>query len=103
MTEAEWLACEEPSKLAYSRIKASNRKWRLVLCACTRRIWKRLADDRSRRAIELSECFADGLISDEELTAAGGEAQAAWEEITNRYGASPQRSAAAASAYSSRR
>ncbi len=103
MTEAEWLACEDPEALAYSGIKASDRKWRLVLCACSRRLWKRMTDERSRRAIEVSEFFADGQISDEELDAAGGAAQIAWTEVSNIHGDSPRRAAAAASAYSSKR
>ncbi|VTR91971.1 Uncharacterized protein OS=Sorangium cellulosum (strain So ce56) GN=sce5710 PE=4 SV=1 [Gemmata massiliana] len=103
MTEAEWSACEEPEALAYSDIKASDRKWRLVLCACSRRIRKQMTEDRSRIALDLSERFADGLISDEELGAVGAAAQIAWVEVSRKYGDSLQRAAAAAAAYSSQR
>jgi hypothetical protein len=55
MTEAEWLAGTEPEKmLAFLRViraQASERKLRLFACACCRRIWRLLSDDRSRKAV----------------------------------------------------
>jgi hypothetical protein len=40
MTEAEWLACDDPQKmLAFLRGRASERKFRLFTCACCRRAW----------------------------------------------------------------
>src|SRR5260370_14153054 len=41
-TEAEWLACEDPGQmLSHLRtaVAARNRKVRLFLCACCRRLW----------------------------------------------------------------
>jgi hypothetical protein len=78
MTEAEWLACTEPGRmlmflcseaagwngrvlrwLGWGSCLPSDRKLRLFACACCHRIWHRLADDRSRMAVEVAEKFAD--------------------------------------------
>jgi hypothetical protein len=53
---------------------ASNRKLRLLSCACCRYIWELLADSRSRRLVEAAEQFAEGLTSTVELAAADLEA-----------------------------
>jgi hypothetical protein len=64
MTEAEWLACTEPDEmLEYLRTKASERKLRLFTCACCRRVFEMLADDRSRSGLEAAEYYADNLGS----------------------------------------
>jgi hypothetical protein len=75
MTEAEWLACVHPSALLahlrgstpLARTKAGRRKLRLFACACCRRIWEALTDDRSRAAVEAAEAFADDLLSRADL------------------------------------
>lgn len=77
MTEAEWLACTELERmLEFLRGKATgrNRKLRLFGVACCRRIWRLLKDDRSRKAVEASESFADKVIRGPELVAAQKEA-----------------------------
>src|SRR5262249_12117174 len=64
--EEKWLALQTvPRNPPFlQRLPAgpvSERKLRLFLCACCRRIWDRLPDDSHRRAIEVAERFADGL------------------------------------------
>ena len=72
MTEAEWAVCADPKSMLKSlRDFASERKLRLFACACCRHVWHLLIDERSRRAVEVAEQFADGLLS-------SGEAQAAF-------------------------
>ena len=60
MTEAEWLAADDPQPmLAFARGRAGDRKLRLYCCACCRRAWGRLGRGR-RTALETAERYADG-------------------------------------------
>lgn len=63
MAEAEWLAewrsATDPMALV-DQWAPGDRQLRLFACACVRRAWPLLADGRSRRAVEVSEAFADG-------------------------------------------
>jgi len=89
MTEAEWLSSKIPRAMLDAfrpashtqylrnlkpedRAKASqlDRKLRLFSCACVRRVWHLLEDERSLRAVEVSERYADRMASPEELDAA---------------------------------
>src|SRR5208283_3064161 len=81
MTEAEWLECTDLKEmLQFLSDKASNRKFRLFACACVRRVWHLLADERSRKSVEVAEKFSDGLATKEQLFAAAAEAKIAAEE-----------------------
>src|SRR5215831_9658960 len=76
MTEAEWLECTDPTPMLWFLLgKASDRKLRLFSCACCRRMWHLLTDERSRKAVEAAEQFADGEIEASTLAAAHA---AAW-------------------------
>jgi hypothetical protein len=64
MTETEWFECISPEQmLTYLGERASPRKQRLLACACVRRIWPLLSDDRLRQAVKVAERFADGRAS----------------------------------------
>ena len=68
MTEAEWLVCEDSARmLEFIRNRASDRKLRLLACACYRRLWDNLASEADKEAIEVAERFADGKISKRRL------------------------------------
>jgi hypothetical protein len=47
-----------------------SRKQLLLLVACMRRVWKWLPDPKSQQAVEATELFADGLISEAEFATA---------------------------------
>lgn len=62
MTEAEWLASDNPfPMLDFVRGKSSDRKLRLFACGCCRRIWSHLPSEMEGKAVTLAERFADGL------------------------------------------
>jgi hypothetical protein len=70
MTEAEWLACEDPTPmLELVSGTAGGRKLRLFGVACSRRAWGRL-DDLGRAAVEVAEGHADGRAGSDALRAA---------------------------------
>jgi len=65
MTEQEWLEATDPQPmLEFLREKASDRKLRLYVVACCRRIYHPERDEQTREAVEIGEQFADGLVSD---------------------------------------
>src|SRR6266513_1618768 len=85
MTEAEWLACNDPAAmLAFLRGKISERKSRLFACACCRRIWHVLGDERLRRAGEVAGQFADGRATASERKAARTAAMLATGDASSR-------------------
>jgi hypothetical protein len=56
--------------LEFLRGKATDRKLRLIACACCRRIWRLLTDPAAGAAVEVSEQFADGFAAYEQLSKA---------------------------------
>lgn len=75
MTEAEWMACEDPTlMLEFLRAKVTDRKLRLFACACCRRVWSSIEDERSQTAVLVAELYLDGAASDAELLTAANAA-----------------------------
>ncbi|AMV24113.1 hypothetical protein VT84_06930 [Gemmata sp. SH-PL17] len=72
MTEAEWLVCEDPTRLLAFLNDGNNRDRRLRLfsCGCYRRLPDCTEDESTRSAIEAAERFADALADSEELRGA---------------------------------
>jgi hypothetical protein len=89
MTEAEWLQSDDHFQMTYFVAeRMSLRKLRLAEVAVCRRVEHHLVDDRSRRALEVSEAYADGLVSDEMLAEARSHAEAAYQsQLPHNYSA----------------
>jgi hypothetical protein len=82
VTEAEWLNAADPQPmLDYLRGRATARKQRLFAVACCRRIWHLLTDERSRRAVEFAERYADGQADEEDLRLAATGAETVAEAL----------------------
>jgi hypothetical protein len=63
MTEAQWLTCTEPrpmlERLESMGVLESNRKYALLVCACSGRVWA-LLSKQERRDVEAFAAFAEG-------------------------------------------
>jgi hypothetical protein len=73
MNEEQWLDSTDPREmLEHLRTGGmlTDRKLRLFLVACCRRIWHLLKDDRCREAVGVAEQFAEGLATEEERSSA---------------------------------
>ena len=74
MTPEEWDHCDDPQRmLGFVRAsgRASDRKLRLFAVACCRQLWPLLpATDAGQQAVLVSERYADGLATRQDLMAA---------------------------------
>jgi hypothetical protein len=71
MTEAEWLSSNDPQKmLEFLRGRASDRKSRLFAIAWSRKEWQLLSDDRSKKAVQIAEQYAEGSATVDVLDSA---------------------------------
>jgi len=76
MTEAEWLNTNTASHMIeYLASRASERKLRLFACAACRRILCVMQFEASRKAVQVSERYADGQAERDELRLAWSEAE----------------------------
>jgi hypothetical protein len=71
MTEDEWRAFSHPEPMLIALGETvTERKCRLLACACCRRIWHLMTDERVREAIKVAEQLADGLATQRQRKAA---------------------------------
>jgi hypothetical protein len=89
VTESDWQACTDPKKmldflactdpktlLPFSFDPDGERKQRLFACACLRRVWPLLWDERLCSAVILLERYAEGDVGGSDRKAARRAAQA---------------------------
>jgi hypothetical protein len=70
LREDEWLTSTDLDLLlSYACTFTGVRKWRLFACACCRLVWDLVTDEASRQAVAVTERYADGQASWEELQA----------------------------------
>jgi hypothetical protein len=92
LDEYTWLSCQEPqAMLAWLRnsAKPSERKLRLFGCACMRRVWHLLTDERSRTAVEVAEQYAEGAVTRTQLRVARADAEKCIMQATATVGNDP--------------
>ena len=95
MEEMTWLHSCDLDDMLPSLEGGSNRKLRLLCCACVRRVWYRfLHGDPSCRAVEVAEQFADGQATDQDLLSALSKAEAAIESASTYEERNARRAAA---------
>ena len=101
MTEKEWKHCVEPRMLFKHLVESARtteRKHRLLACGwCRLTSWDLLTDERSKKAVEAAELYADGALTKRKLDSAReGAVKAA--TLVLKKGYSPKTYSAAANA-----
>lgn len=80
MDAATWQSCGDTDQMLRWLIesgKATDRKLRLFGCACCRRVWPLLVDERLRHTVEVAELLADGLADESDWNEACAAARVA--------------------------
>jgi hypothetical protein len=71
MTEREWVACQDPDRMLALLIgRASDRKLRLLACACCREALRLSPARAAARGVRVAERAADGAVAETEVAAA---------------------------------
>jgi hypothetical protein len=73
MTEEQWLSTRNPGwmvQFVSESGQGHERRLRLFACACVRRIWHLVLDERSRAAVNAAELYAEGDIEEGRLEVA---------------------------------
>jgi hypothetical protein len=79
LAELSWLECTDPRRLLeQARPRLSERKLRLLACACCRLHWPLMQDARNVAALEAMELYADGLVPKRDLKKARKAANLPW-------------------------
>jgi hypothetical protein len=82
MTEREWLESNDPVPMSeFLRRKKSRRKQRLFACACCRMVWEEIPL-AWRQAVEVSEGYADDMMSKDQLLKAVTAAVSPWTAVS---------------------
>jgi hypothetical protein len=86
MIETEWNTCRDPRQMLLAfRDNPFRADLTLFGCACCRRVWGLLTDDRLRRGVEVRERYEQGLVTEEELTQAERDARSARADVRASY------------------
>src|SRR5262245_10697646 len=95
MTEQKWLQSTAPKPmLKFLERKPSERKLRLFAVACCRRISHLIIDPSSQPAVDVAEQFAEGLVSESEVSPIRDEAELAIADEEQGQGSEDAREAA---------
>jgi hypothetical protein len=85
MNESAWDAGRDLWKMIESVSQLPDPKpARRFACACVRRVWSNLVDERSTAAVEIAERYLEGQCTEEELHAAWSAACAADQELDKK-------------------
>ena len=86
MTDAEWNISRDPHAMLLAFADNPERSDLILFgCACCRRVWRLLADDRLRSGVEVRERYEVGLASMRELEKAEVNARIARQDVRAAY------------------
>jgi hypothetical protein len=79
MTETEWLECGDvEAMIACLGAGQSERKLRLFMCGCCRRVWSAIKEPHCIASVEIAERYVDGKATEDEWLTAQDNVDWAW-------------------------